>query len=220
MKFPSQAVMQQLRSSVEKWEELLVHKPHGREILTDVIKHYGQYGRHYHTLQHISSMTALLIGVSEKLNSLENTLYACLWHDVVYDSTRHDNEELSASCWITDARKLELPESQIDTVSRMIQATKKHTPLDSDPDTLYFLDADLSILGASPEEYKAYMIGIWEEYRHVPQKDYREGRSAILKKFLDRPEIYFTEIFRARFDATARKNLLFEIEALSTGFTF
>ena len=75
------------------------------------------------------------------------------------------------------------------------------------PDCAFFLDMDLSILGAAPEVFTAYEAAIRKEYAFVPAADYRQGRSAILKSFLAREQLYFTAYFRDRLEPQARQNL-------------
>jgi predicted metal-dependent HD superfamily phosphohydrolase len=97
----------------------------------------------------------------------------------------------------------------------MILATKKHQLSLESKDLKFFLDADLVILGAAADRYDRYAADVRKEYAHVPEADYRAGRSAVLKKFLERPRLYFTEAMRERFEAAARENLQREIMLLS-----
>jgi predicted metal-dependent HD superfamily phosphohydrolase len=58
---------------------------------------YTAPGRHYHNLAHIEDCLGALARV-ENLSAAEREILseAIWWHDVVYDATRSDNEELSA----------------------------------------------------------------------------------------------------------------------------
>jgi predicted metal-dependent HD superfamily phosphohydrolase len=60
---------------------------------------YMGAGRFYHTLQHIDE----LFGKLERFKSLCDSQLlvsaAIFFHDVIYDATRQDNEELSAQLW-------------------------------------------------------------------------------------------------------------------------
>ena len=68
------------------------------------------------------------------------------------------------------------------------------------------VDADLSILGAPPDEFDRYEGQIRREYAFVPEAEWRERRPRILRRFLDRPRIFETPEF-ARLEAPARSNL-------------
>jgi predicted metal-dependent HD superfamily phosphohydrolase len=84
-----------------------------------------------------------------------------------------------------------------------------------DADLALFLDCDLAILGASPEDYDRYERGIAEEYaRVVDPESYRAGRARFLEAFLQKPRFFFTERFHRLFDARARENLARALEAL------
>ena len=63
----------------------------------ELIAAYTAPGRHYHNLAHIEDCLGALARV-ENLSPLEREILseAIWWHDVVYDATRSDNEELSA----------------------------------------------------------------------------------------------------------------------------
>ena len=55
--------------------------------------------------------------------------------------------------------------------------------------------------------WQALIAQIRTEYRHVPTSQFRPGRRKVLTTFLERPQIYFTDWFRERYEAPARKNL-------------
>jgi predicted metal-dependent HD superfamily phosphohydrolase len=63
----------------------------------DLIAAYAASNRHYHNLAHIEDCLAQLAQVNG-LSAAEREILteAIWWHDVVYDPTRSDNEELSA----------------------------------------------------------------------------------------------------------------------------
>jgi predicted metal-dependent HD superfamily phosphohydrolase len=63
----------------------------------DLVAAYNAPGRHYHNLAHIEDCLAALARV-DNLSVAEREILseAIWWHDVVYDATRTDNEELSA----------------------------------------------------------------------------------------------------------------------------
>jgi hypothetical protein len=65
--------------------------------------------------------------------------------------------------------------------------------------------------------YDQYEQDIRAEYAFVPADAYRAGRGAILKGFLSRPRLYFTDIAHAEWDAAARANLARALRALEQG---
>ena len=63
----------------------------------ELVAAYTAPGRHYHNLTHIEDCLGALAAV-DGLSAAEREILteAIWWHDVVYDATRSDNEELSA----------------------------------------------------------------------------------------------------------------------------
>ncbi|HEV7238021.1 MAG TPA: metal-dependent phosphohydrolase [Thermoanaerobaculia bacterium] len=171
--------------------------------LRDLEARYSEPHRHYHTLAHIEHMLELLPHADE-------TVVAAVWfHDAIY--VGNANEERSAVLAREALQELGFAEEKIALVERMILATKKHEPADLPEPGLAFLDADLAILGSERTRYDEYVLQIREEYAHVPDDAFRIGRDAILRRFLARPRLYFTDGFYARFEEKARENIEREI---------
>lgn len=204
-----------LKEAAAEWETLLFPLPGGKDILAAILNDYNQVHRHYHTLEHIAEMTLLLAEYRDKISRWADVIFACLYHDIVYDAKRSDNEALSAGRCEADAAKLGIAQPQCQHIAALILATRKHELSDDSLDAKLFLDADLAILGASQERYERYAAGVRNEYSHVPEADYRAGRSAVLKKFLERPRLYYSDEMRARFETPARANIAGEIENLA-----
>ena len=68
------------------------------------------------------------------------------------------------------------------------------------------LDIDLLRLSSTPDDFTFYNQQIRQEYAHSPEDVYNAGRKVILEKFLARPNIYHTEVFKPR-EIAARTNL-------------
>ena len=129
-----------------------------------------------------------------------------LWlHDFVYDPRAGDNEARSASHAARILDEGGVKQSVADRVRAFIMATCHRSPPE-DPDARYVVDADLSILGGTPEEFDRYERQVRLEYAFRSEAEWREGRTRILRAFLDRPRIFLTSEF-ARFEGPARANL-------------
>jgi predicted metal-dependent HD superfamily phosphohydrolase len=127
---------------------------------------------------------------------------------------RNTTQDLRALCDELEPRALRelgFAPQKIELVERMILATKRHERGDLPQEALAFLDADLSILGTDRERYDEYVRQVRKEYAHVPDDAFRTGRNAILRTFLERPRLYFTDEFFERFEASARANLYREV---------
>lgn len=196
------------------WEEVLSSYPQGLAKLRKVLKIYETPSRHYHNLKHLSEMTRIFQEYRSTLVNFSDLIFACLWHDIVYDTQNKDNEEQSYNMWISDSAEMRIPVKQQEKVGNFILATKKHTLNNEDSDMAIFLDADLAILGSDENRYGEYMRDIRKEYSHIPDAEFGTGRAALLKKFLERPNIYFNSEIGERFEKKARQNLQSEIAIL------
>ena len=88
----------------------------------ELVAAYTAPGRHYHNLTHIEDCLGALARV-DNLSAAEREILveAIWWHDVVYDATRADNEELSAQLAEQHVRADIARE-----VGRLIRLTKTH----------------------------------------------------------------------------------------------
>jgi len=166
------------------------------DILALLKARYAEPHRHYHTLEHIEHCLAEFD--PRQAREPEAVETAIWFHDAIYDTHRSDNEERSAA-WLLEL----MPERK--TAAAMIRVTKDHRP--STPDEALLVDVDLAILGQPPEAFDRYERQIREEYAWVPGFLFRRKRAAILRGFLERPFIYGTEPFRAKYEGRARENL-------------
>ena len=172
---------------------------------------YSAEDRHYHGLAHIQAMLALAEEYRGLLDDPEAVEAAIWFHDAIYDSRAKDNEAKSAE--LAEKRLSgRIDPHRLARIAAMINATATHQlpPLrDSDAvnDAALLLDMDLAILGAEPAAFDAYEKAVRLEYGWVKEPMWRAGRASVLQNFLARPHIFYTQSFRDRFEARARKNL-------------
>ncbi|MEQ9506823.1 MAG: hypothetical protein RLO80_11180 [Hyphomonas sp.] len=189
-----------------------------KALLAGLRVRYAEPQRHYHTWAHISALKLHYDRYAPYFARPAAVLWALYWHDAIYDPMAKDNEEQSAVLLEADAAG-HLPAEDVAFAAMMIRATAKHLVPDGlmpddKADLSLFLDMDLSILGAPPPVFDQYERDVRAEYAAVPDDAFRKGRAAILKNFLDRPRLYFTNICAARWEAAARDNLARSIAAL------
>jgi predicted metal-dependent HD superfamily phosphohydrolase len=177
----------------------------------DLIAAYAAPNRHYHDLAHIEDCLDKLARV-EGLSAAERAILeaAIWWHDVVYDPTRSDNEELSARL-----AEQHLSAEMRQEVGRLIRLTRTHQVEPADKLGAILISIDLSILAAEPARYDAYAASIRKEFAHVPDVAYRAGRSDVLRRFAARPVIFPDAAFAHAYDQKARHNLARELATLS-----
>ena len=173
---------------------------------------YGVSTRAYHNLDHLAHCLAEFDGARGHAAEPVTAELAIWFHDSVYDPSRGDNEERSSEWARGVLAYLGASPGQIAAVQVMVLATK-HTDEAAKADGPQVTDSplvediDLAILGQAPEVFDAYERAIREEYRHVPDEGFRAARLGVLNRFLDRPRIYLTLPFRARYETRARENL-------------
>ena len=174
----------------------------------DVGSRYTEPHRHYHTLEHIAASLAHLDEV-EQNPDIEGAIW---FHDVIYDPARTDNEERSAEFFLESTRQWIDPDWAA-RIHRLILATDFRTPRQDDPDARLMTDIDLAVLGAADDLYDAYARAIRLEYAHVSDDVFREGRTRVMKRFIEQP-VYRTPFFQSR-EAAARANILRELESFA-----
>jgi predicted metal-dependent HD superfamily phosphohydrolase len=184
-------------------------------VLDGLIRAYREPVRHYHTLAHIAALLRQLEAHSGAVGNRDAVALAIIFHDVVYDPRRQDNEQQSAVVARERLGALGSPASLVQKVTTYIEATQHGRELDSgDEDLALLLDLDLSTLASAPDTYRLYASDIRREYGHVPNALYRLGRRQILKSFLAREKIYRTPALAERWEARARANISEEIAQL------
>jgi predicted metal-dependent HD superfamily phosphohydrolase len=176
----------------------------------DLVAAYSAPNRHYHNLAHVEDCLGALAGVDDlSATDREILTQAIWWHDVVYDPTRSDNEERSARLAeqhvAGDIRR---------EVGRLIRLTRTHRVEPGDRLGAILISIDLSILAAEPSRYDSYAAAIRKEFAHVPEGDYRAGRSKVLSRFAAQPVIFPDAAFARKYDRRARENLARELASL------
>ena len=184
----------------------------------NIVTHYQQPHRHYHTLHHIQALLEQFDGIKDQLKQPESVLLAIFYHDVIYQTQGKpvmSNERQSAAYFIAELGGF-LPIDLQNRVVELIIATEKHELADTnDSDMAYFLDMDLRILGQTDLVYQAYCQQIRLEYQHVAKVLYNFSRKKALKRFLDRKRLYFTQRFSTQYEQQARQNIKSEIKTLT-----
>lgn len=180
-----------------------------------ILAAYKAPERVYHNIGHIFDcfIEFDVRDVRYRLSKDQYAVEMAIWfHDYIYNTKAHDNEERSAEA----ARNFLKDSPKADAVAELILATKHDRPPPS-ADAALLCDVDLRILGSDRVGYEAYAAAIRQEYAWVPSNDYAAGRIIVLKKFLERPKIFCLDVFRRLYERKARSNIKAEIKRLSHG---
>lgn len=201
-----------LRKARGYWDALMsdIDNPKGSDRFFDeLLKRLSEPWRAYHTIQHVVAMLDDLTWIiaNNGCESDISDIALAIWlHDAIYDPKAKDNEGKSADLAKIIVGGLGRSKKSIGNVVEMVLATghvlSQHNVL-----TYMITDIDLSIFGASAKRFDEYEAGIRKEYDWVSDVDFRRERSKIIKSFLDRDSIYWTKMFRERYEIPARRNL-------------
>jgi predicted metal-dependent HD superfamily phosphohydrolase len=184
-----------------------------KDLWNEIETCYAETNRHYHTIEHLEHLHQELIGIKDSIEDWEVLIFSIVYHDIIYNVRKSDNELRSAEFAENRIQNLGIPKEKIVKCKEQIIATRSHK-LCEDSDTNYFLDADLSVLGSSHEKYEKYTRDIREEFRFYPDILYKQGRKKVIRDFLAMDRIYKTSYFCDLYEIRARENLQWELKYL------
>lgn len=186
------------------------------QVLDALLERHREPHRHYHTATHVMWVCRHVeqLALAHPVPDLGVVRVAALFHDAVYDPRSTTNESDSAS--LAEARLDEIGWSaeRRAEVRRLIELTAGHVVDPADDAGAVLIDADLAILGASPNEYQHYSTAVRAEYSHVDDAAWCTGRARVLQHFLDQKAIFVTATMRAAREPSARANLTAELASL------
>jgi len=174
---------------------------------------YSKTNRHYHNIIHLNNLFLELEPLKTNISDWEIVIFAIAYHDIIYNVLRQDNEERSAELAIERLKKLSIEKDRVNLCNEIIINTKTHSD-STTSDIKFFADADLAILGKSPEEYQSYASAVRKEYKIYPDFVYNPGRSKVLESFLAKNRIYQTDFFYNQYEEKSRINISHELDQL------
>ena len=201
----------------QQWLADTGRSPAAESALDELLGRYSEPHRRYHGVVHVrrvvDDVTELLRGVPAPDPAAVRL--AAWYHDGIYEPGSPANEQQSADLARRALGELGVDQARIGEAARLILLTAAHEPADvvTDPGGAVLLDADLAVLGADPAAYAAYAQGVRMEYHHVDDAAWRQGRAAVLHRFLDAERIYTTPAMHEH-EARARANLTAELRSL------
>lgn len=181
-----------------------------------LVRAYAEPHRYYHTADHIEACLHHFDGVKTLAQSPVEVEIAIWFHDAVYQTQSHQNEQKSADWAARFLHQAGVAQDRCHRVHHLIMTTHKHEAQD-DQDPALMIDIDLAILGQDAQTFADFEVNIRQEYTWVPAVQYCQRRSEILETFLQRPYVYQTAYFQERYEAVARANLQTAISRLQAG---
>ena len=181
----------------------------------EMLEHkYSEKHRAYHNLTHIKECLRHLDEYNQHLEDKREITLAIFYHDIVYNPYRKDNEQKSVDEAIRFLKSQEVEQAIISKIEQLILSTIHQNPPETTAQSV-LMDIDIAILGTRPSTYQEYSRNIRKEYSWVPIILYKRKRKEILKSFLKRERLYYTDFFFKKFEAQARVNLQDEINRLT-----
>jgi predicted metal-dependent HD superfamily phosphohydrolase len=194
------------------WKNLYAHIV-SQDVFEELLKAYSASERFYHNLAHIEDCLSVFDQTKSLAVHAEEVELAIWFHDAVYDTRRNDNEQKSAEWAKSVIHQAGVGPAVAERVVHSILATH-HDRQVINTDAQLMADVDLSILGSETKAFWQYEENIRKEYSWVPESIFRQKRTEVLQGFLDRPYIYYHEMYRERFEEKARVNIEQAIEKL------
>lgn len=196
------------------WQQHLGRSPVASEWFDSVLSRYRRADRHYHDRRHVRWVVRHVNELGAHTGDLSAVIAAAFFHDAVHDTTRSDNEQISAELAERALTELEWPPRRRRHVADMILATVDHAVEHADIDTQVLLAADLAVLAAEPARYGDYVRAVRREYAQVDDRDWRVGRSAVLRRLLDRRHLFAPGLGLGDWEQRARANMAAELATL------
>jgi predicted metal-dependent HD superfamily phosphohydrolase len=197
----------------DAWAALAGDSPTSRTEWAAVVAAWSEPHRRYHDLGHLAAVLGLVGELEAAAVDPAAVRLAAWYHDVVYDPTRDDNEEVSAGRARAGLRGL-VDGDRVAEVERLVLLTAGHDPADDDANGAVLCDADLAVLASPAEAYAAYASAVREEYGHLPDDVFTAGRIAVLEYLLALPALYRIPTVAAQWTPAARANLTAELTLL------
>ena len=195
----------------ERWHAVL---PHQQELGESLVERYREPHRRYHDAHHLLAVLRHVDAFAGDEDLLLVRL-AAWFHDAVYDVPEREltNEEASARLALRELSRAGFEQEDLTQVARLVRLTADHLPGTRDPEGDLLCDADLAVLGGTPEAYAAYVGEVRAEHPDVAEDAFLAARLAVLTPLLER------ELFRTgkgkQLAAAARTNLRTEVLELA-----
>lgn len=179
---------------------------------TLLIRLYDGAGRFYHNVDHLANCLTL---ADSLLCDIEVEI--ALWfHDAIYVPSSGHNEEASIQLAKQFFKMISWHDGRMQQhVTYLISTTKHDSDAPNTHNAKLMSDIDLAILGTTiVHDYIEYEKNVRLEFSFVPVHEYCTKRRCVMNKFLDRPQIFFTESFVSLNDVAKQNIQLFTIDVL------
>lgn len=188
--------------------------PGSRELGAQLVAAYDHPDRRYHDTRHLAEVLDRVHELSAQKVAFDRmaVVLAAWFHDAVYDG-RPEAERRSAA-WAAEALPTLVEPGVVDEVVRLVLLTETHRPARHDHNGGALCDADLAILAAPAGRYGEYTAAVRQEYAHVDDDLFAQGRAAVLRDLMAKPHLFHTSYARTAWEDAARANVERELAQL------
>ena len=165
---------------------------------------YAEPHRYYHDKEHLAHCLEQLDLAAGHIGQPDQVEMAIWFHDLINEPGRPDNEHASAEFFRRTA-EARMAQSFIDNVVDLILVTT-HRDQPADPDHQFICDIDMASFGCPWECFLEDSAAVKAEFPGSEEEFYR-GKRAFLQSLLQRPRIFLTDFFNARYEQQARENI-------------
>lgn len=144
---------------------------------------WNESHRYYHNQTHLIDLVDQINESQSELtqNEYEKLMITALFHDIIYDPKRNDNEEMSAEFF--ESKCYDNKRKDIQHIKQMIIDTKTHET--TDKLSKKFSDMDMSIVESDIDKLIEWESGISKEYEMFGEM-YKPERIKFLEKMMNK----------------------------------
>ena len=207
-------------SNILRLESLFAHLPVDAGAKADVLARVSDPIRVYHGVDHLAALWRCHTRHASAANLVgrdPGRIIACAvaYHDLIYDSSRNDNELLSAQAWLHVAERCGVAQQEADCVAATIRATRDHLGYAPDPSAdpasetlrLWFLDLDLAPLGSPPATFRRNARRLRRECPQLTDAEWADANLAFLRRVEAAPRIFRSSVLFQAYETRARTNI-------------
>ena len=193
-----------------------------RQEADKLLQMWQSAGRQFHTKNHLIRLLTCLDHFTNTSQQPAVLTVAAWYHGVITQSqtrakntTNYENYPASADFALTRLSEMGLPKELATRVGELILMLEGRQPPPDDLDACVFVDASMSYLGASPQDYRGYCQLMQAEMDTMEPLRYARLRRSLISKLLARDAIFLSPLGSGNENA-ARQNLEGEYAKPST----
>ncbi|WP_225755152.1 hypothetical protein [Actinotalea sp. Marseille-Q4924] len=191
------------------------------KVAHDLIDRWSEPARRFHNLRHLTDVLMRVDELAEETHEPDLVRLGAWYHGAVFDAAERtsyagrggEDEVASAALAREQLMSLGVPAPSAERVAYLVTALRRHNPDPDDFDCAVLCDADLAVLAAEPQRYKAYLEDVRAEYAHLPVEAFVRARIRILEKLTERARLFVSPL-GAAWEEPARQNTAAELHRL------